>query len=34
LVTLGSATHFVKRGMMANALQHWSDAGRVVTMDK
>lgn len=32
MVTLGGTTHYVKAGMLANALQRWSDTGRVVTM--
>ncbi|PON25349.1 hypothetical protein TGAM01_v205643 [Trichoderma gamsii] len=32
LVTLGGATHFVKRGMLDKVLQNWADTGRVVEL--
>jgi hypothetical protein len=33
-VTLDGVSHFVKRGMLFNVLQGWSDAGRVVEVRK
>lgn len=34
IVTRNDATHFVKRGMLLNVLQGWSDAGRVVEVER